>query len=398
MIPVDEALARTLALAPAPIPEEVLLAEANGRVLLAPVAARLTQPPFDAASMDGYALRSADLPGPLTVVGEAAAGREWDGEIAPGQAVRIFTGAPVPDGCDRVVMQENVTREGERIAVTDASGGSNIRPRGNDFSEGSVIDAGRRLGPAELALIAAMNVPRVTVARRPVVAILPGGDELVPPGTNPGAGQIINSNDIAIAAIAAAAGALPRILPITRDTAESLRAGLEAAADADIIVTIGGASVGDHDLIAPVTEAMGMERAFWKLAMRPGKPLVVGRLGNALMLGLPGNPISAMVSALLFLRPLIERMQGLPGTQRLHHATLGCDLPPEGPRQHYLRARLNEGAAGDRGLPVITPDDNQDSASLSVMAAAGALLVRPAHDPARRAGEVMDYLSLRDWT
>lgn len=394
MIPVAEALARTLSLAPPVVPEEVGLADAADRVLAAPVTARLTQPPFDSASMDGYALRCADLPGPLRVVGEAAAGRAWAGTIAPGEAVRIFTGAPVPPGCDRVVMQENVSREGDLVSVTDPSGGSNIRHRGNDFSEGAVIPAGRLLGPADLGLIAAMNVPRVTVARRPVVAILPGGDELVPPGADPGPGQIVNSNDVAVAAIVSAAGGLPRILPVARDTADSLRAGLEAAADADIIVTIGGASVGDHDLIAPVTQAMGMDRAFWKLAMRPGKPLVVGRLGNALMLGLPGNPVSAMVTALLFLRPLIERMQGLPGSHPTRRATLGCDMPPEGPRQHYLRAHLTQ----TDGLPVLTPDPNQDSASLTVMAGADALLIRPAHDPARCAGEVVDYMPLRPQT
>lgn len=391
MIPVVEALARTLSLAPPVVPEEVSLADAAGRALAAPVTARLTQPPFDSASMDGYALRSADLPGPLRVVGEAAAGRTWAGTIAPGEAVRIFTGAPVPSGCDRVVMQENVSRTGDLVTVTDASGGSNIRHRGNDFSEGAVVPAGRLLGPADLGLIAAMNVPRISVARRPVVAILPGGDELVAPGVAPGPGQIVNSNDVAVAAIVSAAGGLPRVLPVARDTADSLHAGLEAAADADIIVTIGGASVGDHDLIAPVTQAMGMDRAFWKLAMRPGKPLVVGRLGNAVMLGLPGNPVSAMVTALLFLRPLVERMQGLPGTHPTRRATLGCDMPPEGPRQHYLRAHLTQ----TDGLPVLTPAPNQDSASLTVMAGADALLIRPAHDPARRAGEVVDYMPMR---
>ncbi len=390
MISVEEARARVLALAPAPEPRQVALADALGRAMVAPALARLTQPPFDASAMDGYALRSADLPGPLAVIGTAAAGQPWQGEASPGSAIRIFTGAPVPAGYDRVVMQEMVTRDGDRITVAEPGGNPNIRPRGNDFAEGSEFLPRRPLRPADLALLAAMNVPQVTVARRPRVAVLAGGDELVPPGSDPAPGQIISSNDLAIAALAREAGAEPLVLPLARDTEESLRDRFAQAAGCDLIVTIGGASVGDHDLIGKVAADLGMERAFYKLAMRPGKPLMAGRIGSAAMLGLPGNPVSAVVCAKLFMQPLIRAMQGLPPGPEPLQATLARDLPPEGDRQHYLRARLSPGD----GLPAIEPFADQDSARLWLLAEADALLIRPAHDPARRAGERMDYLPL----
>lgn len=391
MIGVDEALARTLALAGPVRTETVPLAEAFGRVLAAPAVARLTQPPFDCASMDGYALRAADLPGPLRVVGEAAAGRPWQGEAQSGTALRIFTGAPVPAGYDRVVMQENCVRDGDSVTVIDLSGGTNIRAQGNDFAEGSALPAGRRLTAADIGLLAAMNVPAVTVARRPVVAILPGGDELVAPGTTPAEGQIISSNDLAVGALAAEVGAVPRLLPIARDTEASLREAFAAAEGADLIVTIGGASVGDHDLVGRVTEGLGMERAFYKIAMRPGKPLVAGRLGDAAMLGLPGNPVSAIITGMLFMQPLLRRMQGLADDPLPLRARLACDLKPEGPRQHYLRAVLTPG----EDLPQVAPQPDQDSARLRLLADSDALLIRPANDPARKAGEVMTYLPLR---
>ncbi|QFG37170.1 molybdopterin molybdochelatase [Paracoccus pantotrophus] len=390
MISVEEARARVLALAPAPEPEQVALAEALGRALLAPAVARLTQPPFDASAMDGYALRSADLPGPLPVIGTAAAGQPYAGETHPGSAIRIFTGAPVPGGYDRVVMQELVVREGDHITVAEPGHGRNIRAKGNDFAQGSEFLPRRPLRPADLALIAAMNVPQVTVARRPRVAVLAGGDELVPPGSEPAPGQIISSNDLAIAALAREAGADPVILPLARDTEQSLRDRFAQAQGGDLIVTIGGASVGDHDLIGKVAADLGMERAFYKLAMRPGKPLMAGRIGLAAMLGLPGNPVSAVVCAKLFMQPLIRAMQGLPAGPEPLQATLARDLPPEGDRQHYLRARLAPGET----LPRIEPFGDQDSARLWLLAEADALLIRPAHDPARRAGERMGYLPL----
>lgn len=390
MITVAEALLRVLALAPAPQPEAVRLSDAQGRALLEPAVARLTQPPFDASAMDGYALRLQDLPGPLWVIGTSAAGHPWAGEARPGTALRIFTGAPVPEGYDHVELQENVLREGDDITVVTRSAGRNIRQRGNDFSLGDQVLPKRPLSAADIGLLAAMNVPTVTVARRPVVAILPGGDELVPPGAEPQPGQIVSSNDLAIAALARKAGAEVRLLPIAQDTEESLVAGFQAAQGADLLVTIGGASVGDHDLIGKVAQEQGLDRAFYKISMRPGKPLMAGHLSNSALLGLPGNPVSAIVCGIVFMQPLIRAMQGLPPQLPLRRARLARDLPPEGPRQHYLRASLAEGA----DLPLIDPFADQDSARLSLMSQADALLVRPANDPAKSTGDLVDYIPL----
>lgn len=391
LLSVEEALDMVLALARPPCPEDVDIQDALDRVLMLDAVSAITQPPFDAAAMDGYALRDADLPGPLRVVGEAAAGRPWTGTLGAGEALRIFTGAPVPQGADRVVMQEDTARDGDRVTVTGKPGRTHIRPRGNDFARGETLPAGRRLSATDLALLAAMNVPRVTVARQPRVAVLAGGDELVRPGEIPGPGQIISSNDIAVAALARAAGAEAQILPLARDTEESLRAAFEDARGADLIVTIGGASVGDHDLIGRVAEGMGMQRAFHRIAMRPGKPLMAGRLDGATLLGLPGNPVSTIVTAVLFMQPLIRRMQGQPdAAAALRTGRLGRPLPPEGDRQHYLRARLDEDGDGT----VVQPFEDQDSARLKLMAEADALLVRPPGDPAREIGARLCYIPL----
>ena len=390
MISVEEAHALVLALAPAPGVEEIPVGEGLGRVLAAPVIARLTQPPFDASAMDGYALRSADLPGPLQVIGTAAAGQPFAGETPPGTSIRIFTGAPVPAGYDRVVMQEHAGRRDDLVTVPDAGANLNIRSKGNDFAEGCEFMPRRPLRASDLGLIAAMNVARISVARRPRVAVLAGGDELVRPGDNPAAGQIISSNDIAIAAMAREAGADAVILPLARDTEESLRARFIEAEGSDLIVTIGGASVGDHDLIGKVATGLGMKQSFYKLAMRPGKPLMAGQIDGAAMLGLPGNPVSAIVCAKLFMQPLIRAMQGLPAEGETERATLARDLPPEGDRQHYQRARLRI----EDGRPVIDPFTDQDSARLWILAEADALLVRPAHDPARKAGDPVTFVRL----
>jgi len=389
MITVAEALQRVLALAGPVRTEEIDLSDALGRVLAEPVHARLTQPPFNAAAMDGYAIRRAEREQTLRVIGEAAAGRPWTGDAAPGTAIRIFTGAPVPDAFDRVVMQEDVARDGDTIRLTQQSENDNIRAKGHDFVEGSSFNPARPLTPRDLALIAAMNVARLTVARRPRVAVLPGGDELVPPGTTPGPGQIVSSNDIAIASIARLAGAEVDVLPIAADTEESLRDSFARASQADLIVTIGGASVGDHDLIGRVTEGMGMERAFYKIAMRPGKPLIAGKMADAAMLGLPGNPVSAIVCAELFMRPLLAAMQGLPQVERVRDGVLGADLQSEGSRQHYLRASIRH----EDGQVVVTPLTSQDSALLAMLSSADGLLVRPAGDPARKAGEKIRYIA-----
>lgn len=393
MISVEEALARVLALAEPLDSETVTLRAALGRVLTVPATARLNQPPFSASAMDGYALRAEDhRPGAvLEVRGEAAAGRAHGAAIATGQAVRIFTGAPVPEGAAVVVLQENVTRDGDRITLSDSlEPHDNIRPLGQDFRKGATLFPPRRLGARDLALLAAMNVPEVEVRRRPVVAIIATGDELVMPGEEPGPGQILCSNSFALAAMAEEAGAEVRMLPIARDNEDSLRMVFGLAEGADLIVTSGGASVGDHDLVAKVAGDLGLERSFYKIAMRPGKPLMAGRIGGAAMLGLPGNPVSAVVCAHLFLLPLLAAFQGLPAGHAPRNAVLGADCAPNGPRTHFMRARLSHTEA----LPVITPFDSQDSAMLSLLSEADALLIRPLGDGARKAGELVSYLPI----
>lgn len=390
MISVNEALGRVLALANPPEGESVPLEQAAGRVLHAAAISRLTQPPFDSAAMDGYAYRHADQGQPLRVIGESAAGHPWTGTPAPGTAIRIFTGAAVPPGYDRVEMQENTRRDGDMLTITEPSAGAHIRSRGCDFSEGDRVEPGRVLTAADIALLAGMNLPQITVAKRPRVAVLAGGDELIRPGENPAAGQIICSNDLAIAAIARATGAEAEILPIARDTEDSIRESFDRARTSDLLVTIGGASVGDHDLIGKVAGALGMERSFYKIAMRPGKPLMAGKISEMAILGLPGNPVSAIVCATLFMRPLIHAMQGLPLQRPIRRARLTAGLPPEGDREHYLRAQLFPGD----DLPAITAFDKQDSSLLSVLSKADALLIRPPHDPARKAGEIVEYMPL----
>ncbi|AXQ94498.1 molybdopterin molybdotransferase MoeA [Cereibacter azotoformans] len=392
MIRVEEALERALALA-SPLPvEKVPLASASGRVMARPAVATRDQPPFDASAMDGYAVIG-DPPAGATfaVVGEAAAGHGWQGGLEPGQAVRIFTGAPVPPEATRVVLQEDVTVEAGVIRLASAAtGGAHIRPKGQDFRAGDSLSP-RRLRPNDLALLAAMNIPEVTVTRRPVVALIATGDELVMPGEVPRPDQIIASNSFALKALVEAEGAEGRLLPIARDTEDELRTVLDLASDADLIVTIGGASVGDHDLVGKVAAEMGLERAFYKIAMRPGKPLMAGRLRDVPMLGLPGNPVSSIVCAHLFLLPMLRAMLGLPaGPAPMRRAELAVALPPNPARAHYMRARLTP----REGLPLIEPFGSQDSALLRLLAQADALLVRPVDDPAREPGEAMDYISL----
>ncbi|WP_299597234.1 gephyrin-like molybdotransferase Glp [uncultured Tateyamaria sp.] len=390
MITVTQALENLFDLADEMPTEHVPLLEADGRVLAEPVASQRTQPPFAASSMDGYALKAveADLHAQFKVVGEAAAGHGWNGTVGAGQAVRIFTGAPVPDGADKVVIQEDVTRSGDLITITDDPGTKdNIRPAGIDFSEGDTLDAPRILAPADIALLASMNVPQVAVRRAPVVALIATGDELVMPGEDPGPDQIIASNTFGLAAMLRRLGAIPRLLPIARDSAASLTTVFSLAKGADLIVTIGGASVGDHDLVGHVAGELGMERSFYKVAMRPGKPLMAGRLHGTPMVGLPGNPVSAMVCGTVFLAPMIRAMQGLgraPATR--HLMPLSAPLGANGPREHYMRGRVRNGAVEDAGL--------QDSSLLSVLANANALIVRAPNDPPRNAGDLVDVVDL----
>lgn len=389
MISVEEALARCLALA-APLPSEIVpLMQAAGRWMCAPAVARRDQPPFPASAMDGYAVQG--NPGPddnFQVIGEAGAGHAFDGNVGPGQAVRIFTGAPVPPGATRVIIQEDVIRLDDRILLKEGlDTATHIRPQGQDFRAGDSLSP-RRLRPNDLALLAAMNIPAVQATRRPVVAIVATGDELVMPGEDPSPDQIIASNSFALKAMIEAEGGIARLLPIARDTEAELATVLGLAEGADLIVTIGGASVGDHDLVGKVA---GLEHSFWKLALRPGKPLMAGRLNGVPMLGLPGNPVSAIVCGHLFLLPMVRAMLGDPApAQQPRQARLAVDLPANGARAHYMRARL---VPGD-GMPGITPFDRQDSALLSILGQADALLLRPVDAPACRAGDTVPYLPL----
>ena len=388
MISVTEARTALFELARVLEVETVPLAQAAGRVLTEAVAARRTQPPFAASAMDGYAIKGveADQHAQLKVIGEAAAGHSFSGQVSAGQAVRIFTGAPVPEGADFVVIQEDTERAGDVITlIADPGASSNIRPAGGDFTEGTPIAAPRVLRPADIALLASMNIDRVKVCRKPVVALISTGDELVMPGEDPGPDQIIASNTFGLKAMIEAAGCTARILPIARDSNQSLSMVIGLAQGADLIVTIGGASVGDHDLVADVAASLGMEQSFYKVAMRPGKPLMAGRLGEAALVGLPGNPVSAMVCGHVFLVPMLRAMQGLGShAPRTEQAVLAMDVAENGPREHYMRAMQ-------------TPDgvvvhDNQDSSLLSVLAGSDALVVRPPHDPARKKGDPVEIL------
>lgn len=387
MISVEDALSRCLALVETPDIEQVPLRRAAGRRMALPAIARRDQPPFAASAMDGYAVQGDPVTGDtFAVIGEAGAGHAFRGVIGAGQAVRIFTGAPVPQGATRVLLQEDVTRTGEIIRIgANLDGGTNIRPAGQDFRAGDSLSP-RILRPNDLALLAAMNIAEVPVLRRPVVALIATGDELVVPGEEPRPDQIIASNTFALAAMVEAAGGEARILPIARDTEAELLAVLSMTAGCDLIVTIGGASVGDHDLVGRVAESMGLERAFYKIAMRPGKPLMAGRLRGVPMLGLPGNPVSSIVCGHLFLLPMLRAMLGETAAPPTARATLAVDLPANGPRAHYMRARM-DGAA-------IAPFDRQDSALISILTQADALLIRPVSDGPVQAGTDVDYIPI----
>ncbi len=390
MISVEAALAQLFALVRPLGTEIVPLQNAAGRVLRVAVRAERDQPPFAASSMDGYAVcGTPQIGAKLQVIGEAAAGHAFHGDLQPGQTVRILTGAPVPQGTSRIALQEDVTRDGDAITlIAPFERGTHIRPQALDFQSGDQITAPRRLRPVDLALLAAMNCPNLTVSKRPDVAIIATGDELVMPGEQPRADQIIASNAFALKALIEAEGGRGRLLPIASDTRESLHAVFDLAEGADLIVTIGGASVGDHDLVGPVALERGATRAFYKIAMRPGKPLMAGQMGSSVLVGLSGNPVSSIVCAHVFVRPVLRAMQGL-GAWPLPTAMaeLTCELPANGPRAHFMRAVLGPG-------PSITPMPNQDSALLSVLAQADALLIHNAGDGARRAGTLMRYIAV----
>jgi molybdopterin molybdotransferase len=388
---VADALTRVLADA-MPLPAEAAaLIDAHGRVLAADVTALRTQPPAAVSAMDGYAVRATDVataPARLKLIGEVAAGHPFDGAVGRGQAARIFTGGVLPAGADTVVIQENTTRNGDTVVVTTASSkGRHIRVAGLDFTSGAtLLKKGRRLSDRDLALAAAMNHPTLPVHRRPKLAVLATGDELLRPGSEPGPGQIIYSNGYATMALTRSEGCEVIDLGIVPDRIAETAAAVRRARDenADILVTSGGASVGDYDLVQEALAAEGLKLSFWKVALRPGRPMMHGRLGGMHVLGLPGNPVSSYVCSVLFLVPLIRRLCGRHDVEpQLEPALAGCDLPENDERADYIRATLADG--GD-GLPIATPFPTQDSSMLAPLAGADCLLVRAPHAPAAKAG------------
>ncbi len=397
LLPVDDAIAR-IGSAISPLPaEEVPVAEAGGRVLAEPLTARRTHPPFDGSAMDGYAVRLTDtstVPATLTVVGESAAGGSYDQPVLEGEAVRIFTGAPLPEGTDTIVIQEDTDRDGDTVVIKEVpKPGQHIRCAGIDFKEGdSFFGTGRRLSASDVALAAAMNIPTLSVSRKPRVAFFATGDELVLPGEVPGPNQIVSSNSPGLTALISELGGIPVDLGIARDNEASIRACAERARDADILMTVGGASVGDHDLVQPVLTSMGLSVDFWRIAMRPGKPLMFGDFNGTPFLGLPGNPVSALVCGHLFLRAAIAARQGQqPAHPTLTPVTLTAELRENDKRQDYLRATL----AVKDGVWTATPLNRQDSSMLSALSRSHCLLVRPPHAPAANPGDVCPAVLLR---
>jgi molybdopterin molybdotransferase len=399
LLPVADALARLLADAGPVGAERVPIAEAAGRVLTTSIKALRTQPPFNASAMDGYAVRAEDIatvPARLSVIGAAPAGQRFEGRVCPGQAVRIFTGAPVPEGADAVVLQEDtrIPAEGEVEVLESVVAGRHIRRAGLDFTEGEdLLGAGRVLDAAALSLAAAANHPSLEVFTKPLVAILATGDELLPPGSQPGPDQIIASNGYGAAAIARGSGAEILDLGIAPDDRAAIAGAARRALDAgaDILVTLGGASVGEHDLVRDVLTGEGMALDFWKIAMRPGKPLMFGRFRKMRVLGLPGNPVSSLVGAHIFLAPLIARLAGREHSPDIRDARLGKAMAENDTREDYVRALVEK---SDNGL-IATAFDTQDSSMLKNLARANGLIIRPPHSPAGAAGDPCRVMMLR---
>jgi len=397
MISVEEALARLLALL-RPLPaEQVALANAFGRVSAESVIARRTQPPAALSAMDGYAVRAVDVaavPARLRVIGAAPAGKSHDGRVGPGETVRIFTGAPLPDGTDAIVIQEDTERDGDWVVVREGvSAGRYVRAAGLDFVAGAVgIEAGRSLTARDIGLAAAMDRPWLMVHRRPRVAIIATGDEIVMPGDPVGPNQIVSSNSLALGAFIQGCGGEAIQLGIAEDNAPSLLRAAEGAAGADLLVTTGGASVGDHDLVKDVLGAAGLGLDFWTIAMRPGKPLMVGQYRETVMVGLPGNPVSSMVCALIFLKPALDRLSGVaPAAQPPLTARLTVPLAANDRRQDYLRAKLARAVDGDLDA---TPFEKQDSSMMSLLAQSDCLVIRRPQAPAAKAGERVTVIPL----
>ena len=396
LIPVEEARARILKNVK-PLPAAgVKLEQALGRVLAKPLKAVRNQPPFDASAMDGYAVIAADaatVPATLKLIGLSAAGHAFRGKLKRGECVRIFTGAPVPKGSDAVVIQENTSASGKAVtALQPVKTGQNIRFAGLDFRKGdTLLPPGLTLGARDIGLAAAANAPKLVVRRRPVVAIIATGDELVLPGGTPRADQIVSSNSHALAAMAQHLGATVVNLGIVPDNLKATERAIHKAAKADILITTGGASVGDHDYVQEALKNSGVAIDFWKISMRPGKPFMYGRRKGQHVLGLPGNPVSAIVCARLFLMPLIDALLGLPTVEDLVEARLGASMKVNDSRQDYVRAKLVEAPDGSR---TVTPFDKQDSSMQRTFREAQVLIVRPPHAKVAGQGDVVQILRL----
>ena len=395
LLPVEEALRRVLEGVAPLSAEKVPLRGATGRVLAEDVKAMRDMPPFDASSMDGYAVRAEDVqdvPVELRVVAEAPAGHAANVTIGPGEAVRIYTGSPVPAGADAIVIQEHTERKGEVVRVlASAAPGRFIRRRGMDYRAGeTLLRAGQRLGARQINLAASLNRPTLMVRRKPRVAILACGDELVLPGEEPRADQIIASNNFGLAAFVEQHGGEVMDLGLQPDDVDAIAAAIERGREADVLVTIGGASVGDYDFIGDAFERLGIGRDFWKVAQRPGKPLMFARHGEQRILGLPGNPVSALVCAFIYLRPLMAKLLGTDMAPRAIGAKLATDLPRNDERQDYLRVSLQRDEK--TGETLALPHSRQDSAMLRALAEADGLLVRPPHAPSLPAGATVDVL------
>lgn len=396
MISVEEARGRILdAVRPTPA-EVVALAEAWNRVTAEGVAARLTQPPVDVSAMDGYALRAADgaMHATLRVIGAAPAGHPFDGPVGPREAVRLFTGSVVPSGADSILLQEDATRDGDTVRVNEAvAAGRHIRRKGQDFAAGDVVvPPARRLTARDIGLAAAANYPWLSVHRRPRIGILATGDEIAMPGEPIPPGGIVSSNSHALSALVRACGGEPMILPVAGDEQSAIGAVADSVAGMDMLVTTGGASVGDHDLVVEALKARGMTLDFWQIAMRPGKPLLFGQLGATPVLGLPGNPVSALVCAILFLVPALGRLSGLAGAPPpVTMAMLGAPVKQNDRRADHLRATIGSDGAG---RIVATPFAVQDSAMLRLLARADALVLRAPHAPALGVGAEVGIIRL----